>query len=107
MDIAGFSKYRIFEMMDSFRIVAESPEAAELRMGEYLVNMYGLVKIEQSLDPEEAARWAMGKARDILGREKPVIGPIFDTADQNWRIEVPRTALVAIGVRTKSRASRL
>jgi len=106
-EIAGFSRYRIFDMVDSYRIVAESPEDAELRMGKYLVDMYGLVKVEQSSGAEEAARWVMGKARDIFGRKSPAIGPIFDKADQIWRIEVPRTALVAVGMRPQAGLSRL
>lgn len=96
---AGFSNCRIVDMADPYRSTGESAAAAERAMGQYLVNMYGLVKLELSVGGDDAARWAIKKASEIFGRTNPIKAPMFDHAAGTWRFEVPRTAMVGTGVR--------
>jgi SAM-dependent methyltransferase len=88
------------DMEDPYYSTGGTAEAAELAMGRYLVEMYGLVKAEQSMGKDGAARWALDKAKQIFGRTIPVNEPIFDEVHYTWRMEVPRSAIVGIGIRS-------
>lgn len=87
-------------MEDPYYSTGVTAEAAELAMGRYLVEMYGLVKAEQSMGKEGAARRVLDKAKQIFGCTIPVHEPIFDEVHCTWRMEVPRSAIVGIGIRS-------
>jgi hypothetical protein len=68
-------------------------------MGEYLIDMYGLVKVEEAKGRNGAAYWALEKAREIFGHTEGGADPTFDPATGIWRMEVPRSALVGVAIR--------
>ncbi|KAJ5864523.1 uncharacterized protein N7529_006439 [Penicillium soppii] len=96
---AGFQNFQIFEMLDPYSAIAESPEKADLAMGAYLVNMYGLTKLEEAKGQEDAARWALEKAREVFGKSSEISGPEYDESEEKWRTIVPRMALVGVATR--------
>jgi SAM-dependent methyltransferase len=96
---AGFKGYRIIDMTDSYCAVGDTPEEARLAMGEYLIDMYGLVKVEEAKGRNGAAYWALEKAREIFGHTEGGADPTFDPATGIWRMEVPRSALVGVAIR--------
>lgn len=104
LDKAGFEDVRVVELADPYRVVADSPRAAELGMGRYLLDMYGLVGLEDSLGAERAEEWTVQRAREVFGVPgpdgvRPVIEPRRDPGTGGWHHEVPRRALVAVGRR--------
>jgi SAM-dependent methyltransferase len=97
---AGFTDSEIVEIDDPYRAGGDTAEAAELAIGQYLVNMYGLVKVEESLGADGAARWALARARQIFGHGHPdAASPRQDPETGTWQVTVHRTALVGIAHR--------
>ncbi|MFB9928427.1 class I SAM-dependent methyltransferase [Amycolatopsis halotolerans] len=100
---AGFGGYRITEILDPYVTTAPTREEARLRLGRYLTDMYGLVKAEAELGPEDVSAWAARRAEEIFcfttqdGRRAR---PRFErTADGQWAYLVPRPALVGMAVK--------
>ncbi|MEV5749482.1 class I SAM-dependent methyltransferase [Actinoallomurus sp. NPDC052308] len=101
---AGFDTYEVVEIDDPYTAVGETPETAELNLGEYLVNMYGLCRIQESLGEQEAFRWALDRAKQIFqydnGDDEPLRGTLeYDSDLRSWRMTIPRKALVGVGRR--------
>lgn len=105
---AGFDSYEVLEIDDPYTAIGSSPEEAELRLGEYLVNMYGLSKAEESQGKERAFRWAadQGKAifryQDDGGTASESVIEYVDEI-QAWRFTIPRRAAVGVGKKVLSR----
>ncbi|MGP9018911.1 class I SAM-dependent methyltransferase [Streptomyces sp. BR1] len=99
---AGFEAYEILEIDDPYAAVGRTREEAESRLGEYLVDMYGLSRAQRSLGDSAAFRWAFARAREIF-RYPPGEGALTESVTENlggtrgWRCTVPRRAVVGVG----------
>ncbi|MEU4210780.1 class I SAM-dependent methyltransferase [Streptomyces sp. NPDC026206] len=98
---AGFEPVEVISMNDPYTAGAATPEAAEIDLGHYLLDMYGLTGIEDIHGPE-AARRTIGLAKGIF-REVGADGTVhgfsmrYDMSSKVWKCTVPRTAVVGIG----------
>jgi ubiquinone/menaquinone biosynthesis C-methylase UbiE len=99
---AGFEFYELKEIDDPYTATGRTPEEAELSLGEYLLNMYGLCKIEESLGTERASRWAADQGKEIFQYPRED-GTVQKSALEYveeldvWRFTIPRRAIVGIG----------
>ncbi|WP_165964548.1 class I SAM-dependent methyltransferase [Actinomadura sp. KC216] len=99
---AGFESVEVNEIDDPYLATGGTPDEAELRLGEYLVDMYGLHDTPEPLAPPEKFRWAAELAKAIFrypngdGTSLECITEYVDHSS-TWRIMVPRRALVGIG----------
>jgi SAM-dependent methyltransferase len=99
---AGFDSCEIMEIDDPYVATGHSPEEAQLALGEYLVNMYGLCKVRDSLGDRGAFRWAAEKALDIFryhDNDGTVIHGTVEYVDRlgAWQFTLPRKAIVGVG----------
>jgi hypothetical protein len=92
---AGFESYEVVEMADPYVATAATAEEAELALGRYLRDMYGLVRIGQTWG-EGADRWVIDRAKDVF-TENGGFSLVFDDDVALWRCTVSRTAVVGIG----------
>ena len=104
LEKAGFQDGTVLDVEDPYRVVADSPHRAELAMGHYLLNMYGLVGIARSFSPNRAAELVLDRAREVFGAPRadgtrPDTDPRQDPATGRWHLEIPRGALVAVAHR--------
>ena len=104
LEKAGFEDGTVLDVEDPYRVVADSPHQAELAMGHYLLNMYGLVGIARSFAPDRAAELVLDRAREVFGaplpgRSRPDTDPRLDPDTGRWHLEIPRSALVAVAHR--------
>jgi hypothetical protein len=95
---AGFSGCELLQIHDPFVAVAATPEAAELNIGEYLVDMYGLSRVREKLGAERASRWAVERAKQIF-RYPDGLETTMEQLGRgdSWRITIPRLAIVGVG----------
>lgn len=98
---AGFADVQAILIDDSFVVSGTSKEAAELALGRYLIDMYGLVRLSDELGPEGAPRRAFELASDIF-RYEDKTGAVreirsFGEHSSGWSTTMPRDALVAFG----------
>lgn len=98
---AGFESYEVLDMRDPYTATAETAERAELNLGRYLLNMYGLVKVDR-VQGGQADRWVIEKAREIFryptrsgAVEQLSVG--HDPHAGAVRCTVPRMAVVGVG----------
>ncbi|MEU7004581.1 methyltransferase domain-containing protein [Nonomuraea sp. NPDC046570] len=106
---AGFADVNVITMEDPFQIWGNTADQAEQEMGRYLVNMYGLVKLEAEFGPQEAGRRAMELGRDIFRYAEPdgtfvEAQTEYDETRQMWSTTLPRRALVGYGTKPRSQA---
>ncbi|MGA4846176.1 class I SAM-dependent methyltransferase [Streptomyces sp. G5(2025)] len=100
--MAGYDHHEVTEIDDPYTAVGDSPEEAELEIGRYLLNMYGLVKVFDGRTDDEAYRWVTETARAIF-RYPEGEGSLaeselrYEEADRKWRITIPRRAVVGVG----------
>ncbi|ARF58436.1 methyltransferase domain-containing protein [Streptomyces gilvosporeus] len=97
----GFD-FKIMEIDDSYTATGVTADEAEQNLGEYLVDMYGLRKVVESLGPQQAHRWAIEEAKSIFRypeqpgmRSSSTVQRIDDTG--LWRCTVPRRAVIGLG----------
>ncbi len=102
---AGFGSHAVMNIDDPYTAIGDTPEAAALRLGEYLVDMYGLVRLRERLGEQDAFRWAARKAAEIF--KYPEEGPAMQgysvkymARRQAWQATLPRKAIVGVGLRT-------
>jgi SAM-dependent methyltransferase len=98
---AGFESFEVVDLADPYVATAATPVEAELGLGRYLLDMYGLVEIDR-LHDGQAARWAIERARTIFRypREHGEVGQLsvrYDDDAEAWRCTVPRMAIVGVG----------
>ncbi|MFB6849651.1 class I SAM-dependent methyltransferase [Streptomyces sp. NPDC056373] len=101
---AGFTDVELLSLDDPFVVKGPTREQAELELGRYLVDMYGLVALVDEYGPEDAARRAFELACDIFQYERPeparsAVCAEPDTVGDQWTVTMPREALVAVGRR--------
>lgn len=99
---AGFGEVELRLMDDPFVVSGPSRAEAELELGRYLADMYGLVGLVDEYGPEFGHRRAFELACDIFryeehepGRREVRVFP--DAAQGTWTATMPREALVGIG----------
>lgn len=98
----GFEKYGVQEMDDPYVIAGPTAEESELRLGRYLVDMYGLSRATTLMGAQNACYWAVEQATKLLrdlgpesSRQRSIAA--YDSRNREWRSMIPRTALVGIG----------
>ncbi|WP_431947439.1 class I SAM-dependent methyltransferase [Micromonospora marina] len=99
---AGFADVEVGRMDDSFVVSAATAEEAELELGRYLVNMYGLVRLVDELGTPAAYRRAFELASGIFVYEDgqgELCSVRTDRAPGRplWSTTMPRAALVGFG----------
>ncbi|QIS21550.1 methyltransferase domain-containing protein [Nocardia terpenica] len=99
---AGFSSWEVLEIDDPIIATGETAERAELNLGAYLVNMYGLVEAQAAFGEHEATVWAVAQAREIfrystVGGEIDCCAVDYDLERRAWRARLPRKAIVGVG----------
>ncbi|MFD5819519.1 class I SAM-dependent methyltransferase [Streptomyces sp. NPDC127038] len=98
---AGFAAGEVTDMADPYVATAATAREAELELGRYLLDMYGLAGIERSR-PGDAARHTVELAGAVF-RERRADGSLealslaYDPSAREWTCTVPRTAVLAIG----------
>jgi amino acid adenylation domain-containing protein len=99
---AGFADVELLLMDDPFVVWGDTEEEAELELGRYLVDMYGLVGLVEDLGEQGSHRRALELASDIFryeghdGRHDEVRSQ-YDEATATWSMTMPRQALVVFG----------
>jgi ubiquinone/menaquinone biosynthesis C-methylase UbiE len=101
LSAAGFDAYEVIDMADPYVASGVTQQEAELALGRYLLDMYGLVKID-SIWGDQADRWVIEQAEEIFrypnGSCKPhEFTVVFDASSDVWRSTIPRMAVVGIG----------
>jgi SAM-dependent methyltransferase len=101
---AGFAECEVLEVDDPYTVGGPTAVEAELRLGSYLLDMYGLVKADQAMGSEAAARWALERGKEIfLGRSgTPSAGPdvaSYDETSGQWCATLSRRAVVGVGLK--------
>jgi hypothetical protein len=99
---AGFDSCTVMDIDDPYVAIGDSPEEAELNLGEYLVNMYGLVRAQELMGKQEAFRWAVERGKEIFryaGPDETITGCSVEYVPERrvWRATLPRKALVGVG----------
>ncbi|GGK72913.1 class I SAM-dependent methyltransferase [Mangrovihabitans endophyticus] len=93
---AGFESYEVADMPDPYVAVADTADAAELSLGRYLLDMYGLVSIAHAFG-DQADRVVIERARRIFQEPMTPGLRVQPQPDGQWRCTVPRTAVIGIG----------
>ncbi|KPI09481.1 Methyltransferase type 11 [Actinobacteria bacterium OK074] len=101
---AGFGRVDVIEMADPYVATAPRADQAELALGRYLSDMYGLVEIQDAYGPH-ADRWVIDRAKEIFHHSRADTAPSeftlrHDPRRDLWTATLPRMAVV--GVATKS-----
>ncbi|MET7834686.1 class I SAM-dependent methyltransferase [Micromonospora sediminicola] len=99
---AGFGDVELLSMDDSFVVSGPTREQAELELGRYLVNMYGLVGLVDEYGPEHGSRRAFELACDTFRYDgwepaRREVRVAHDAAQGAWTAAMPREALVGVG----------
>ncbi|MFE2531975.1 class I SAM-dependent methyltransferase [Streptomyces sp. NPDC059371] len=98
---AGFESGEVTEMADPYVATAATAREAELELGRYLLDMYGLAAIERR-HAADAARHTVELAKSVF-RERRADGSLesfsaaYDPSARSWTCTLPRTAVLAIG----------
>ncbi|MFJ3084597.1 class I SAM-dependent methyltransferase [Streptomyces halstedii] len=105
---AGFADVELVLMDDPFIVWGLTEEGAELELGRYLVDMYGLVGLVQELGEQGAYRRAFELASDIFRYEGSdgrydAVRAQYDEVTATWSMTMPRQALVVFGRKPLSR----
>jgi ubiquinone/menaquinone biosynthesis C-methylase UbiE len=107
-DAGGFADVSIRPIYDPFIVSGKTPTLARLRLADYLLDMYGLVKLVDRFSSLDALRRVYHMARRIFRYDYQTMGlmPSFGvpriTASRNsdgWQVEMPRVALVGCGTK--------
>jgi len=102
---SGLRNIRVHRVYDPFVIRGDDPDQVRDLLADYLVDMYGLVDLADSLVTVRQAAWKLAGncfrypdiAVDIDGNGRPRDEPVVYETDSAWVAEVPRVALVAVG----------
>jgi SAM-dependent methyltransferase len=99
---AGFDDYRLLEIDDPYHVTATTCAEAERQIGEYLLDMYGLVRAESAMGRAAAREWVLGRAEEIfLGSRAHRDLTSYDTSTGRWRALLPRRAIVGLGLKSE------
>jgi SAM-dependent methyltransferase len=101
LEAAGFDSYDVLDVADPYVATAATAAEAELDLGRYLLDMYGLVGVER-MHNGPAERWAIERAKAIFQYpaehgDMSHWSLYYDENVAAWRCTVPRMALVAVG----------
>ncbi|MCT9007264.1 class I SAM-dependent methyltransferase [Streptomyces sp. NPDC054766] len=98
---AGFESGEVTEMADPYVATAATAREAELELGSYLLDMYGLTGIARE-HPSDASRHTVERAKTIFRDERAdgsleTFSVAYDASARTWTCTVPRTAVLGIG----------
>jgi SAM-dependent methyltransferase len=101
---AGFTDVQAVAVDDAFTVTGATRDEAELALGRYLVEMYGLVKLVDEYGAEGSFRRAFDMAGDIFRYSEPVgalsrISVRYDRDRGEWSSTMPREAVAILGVK--------
>jgi len=99
---AGFQRVELFQMDDPFVVEGDDPRHAELELGRYLVEMYGLVRLAEENGQTGGYRRAYELACEIFrypqrNQATQEVHTSFSGMTGKWSVTMPREALVAHG----------
>jgi len=97
---AGFTDIGNLMMDDSFVMWAPTRDQAELSLGGYLCDMYGLVRLNEEYGTRGAPKRALELATDTFRYEDSRYGSVrsdYDLGRGMWRTRMPRVAHVSFG----------
>jgi len=99
---AGFVTSSVMDLDDSYTVTGATADEARRNMGQYLVKMYGLVRVERELGTDAAYYWAADQARQIFryaddGVTAKASRLCYDDRERTWYLTIPRRAVVGIG----------
>lgn len=97
---AGFADIENLLMDDPFVMWGPTRDAAELALGSYLCDMYGLVRLNAEYGARDACRRAFELAADIFNYDGSRYGSArsdYDRGRGMWCTRMPRVALVSSG----------
>jgi ubiquinone/menaquinone biosynthesis C-methylase UbiE len=110
LNAAGFEDIDVTYLYDPFIKEGTERDLVLADLGAYLIDMYGLVKLQQRCGPDLSGAAVMGLAYNCFHYDYRSLGLPDDfgcqtvTASQRdgtWRIELPRVALVATGTKAR------
>ncbi|MFF4486642.1 class I SAM-dependent methyltransferase [Streptomyces sp. NPDC001544] len=106
---AGFEDVAPVLMDDSFVVSGATKEQAELELGRYMADMYGLEKLYDELGMQGACRRTFELVCDIFRYEDGADGyrevhASFDESESAWTVTMPREALVVSGRKPAARS---
>jgi len=98
---AGFGSVEVLEIDDPYMATGKDPKEAELRVGEYLVDMYGLRKAQENLGDAAAFRWAATQAKEMFrypAEDGAMLESVTEYVEQMnaWRCTIPRRAIIGV-----------
>ncbi len=103
LSAAGFPDVEVVEMADPYAATAPTAALAELALGRYLSDMYGLVRIQETWGAA-ADRWVIDRAKTVFRYPGPD-GAVseftlrYDAGTRAWTATLPRMAVVGIGTK--------
>ncbi|MDQ0937541.1 class I SAM-dependent methyltransferase [Streptomyces turgidiscabies] len=102
LEKAGYDHREVVEIDDPYTAVGATPEEAEIEIGRYLLNMYGLVKVFDGRTENEAYRWVTETAKSIFrypdGEGSLAAAELrYEEGTGKWRLTIPRRAVVGVG----------
>ncbi|MFE3525743.1 class I SAM-dependent methyltransferase [Streptomyces sp. NPDC059161] len=98
---AGFEWAEVSDMADPYVATAATAREAELEVGRYLLDMYGLTEIAR-LHPADADHHTIERAKAIFRQER-ADGSLetarveYDGSAGTWKCTVPRVAVLGVG----------
>jgi len=107
---AGFEEQRLLEIEDPYTTCGPTQAAADARLGKYLLDMYGLVKVSREMSAQAARDWALAQAQQIFLADVPVDRRILSSRQHDsgkWWSTIPRRAVVGIGQKLAGHSARL
>jgi SAM-dependent methyltransferase len=101
LSAAGFSVYEVIDMADPYVVSGATERDAELALGRYLLDMYGLAEID-SVWGRYADRWVIERTKEIFRYLRESCKPhefaaVFAASVGVWRSTIPRVAVVGVG----------
>jgi ubiquinone/menaquinone biosynthesis C-methylase UbiE len=96
LDKAGFESYDVLDVPDPYTATGATAEEAELSVGAYLRDMYGLTGLEATWGAQ-TPRWTIDRAKQIFRYDDLEPTTVQDPATGEWLCTVPRIALVGVG----------
>ncbi|MBG7696659.1 methyltransferase domain-containing protein [Streptomyces sp. MC1] len=99
---SGFADVETFLMEDPFVMWGETREEAELELGRYLTEMYGLVRLTEERGELAAYRHTFELAQEIFRYEQPggryrEVSSQWDDSRGKWSAVMPRDAYIGLG----------
>lgn len=101
LHVSGFTDVETFPMEDPFVTWGETRKEAELELGRYLAEMYGLVRLMEEHGQPAAYAHVLDIARDIFRYKQPdgrflEVSVQYDETRGKWSAAMPREAYIGL-----------